>query len=384
MRINVPVQIYEPPSVPSDDRFKILLLKLDHIGDFLTAIKAFRIIRAAFPRADITLICLPSIVGLAESTGLFDRVKGFALVAESSKLGKVAEMEEQERVAGFQALLDGPYFLAADFKHDVFDSFGLDHVDAKVRAAFAGEGKKGVDIALQTMEWDVRTTDEWESRILPVHAEVRLTLLAHAIVESLTESKLDAAIFNTEQALSGDECYRSLKADKRMKIGVSLAAGSELRKWKTDYWTVLLHRLIQDFHAVPVFFGGPGDREETTNLTARLPMGGFVDLTGTPALAFLPAYMDVLDAYIGCDTGLTHLAGNLGLPTVNIYAGISNVSVWRTRGTRVRTVQAKVICAPCHLRFKEQCHNSNVCMEVLIPDIVYDCFHQVISLPGRR
>jgi ADP-heptose:LPS heptosyltransferase len=128
-----------------------------------------------------------------------------------------------------------------------------------------------------------------------------------------------------------------------------------------------------------IFCGGPGDKSLTDLLMAHLPPGSFTDLTAAFPLAVVPAYMKLLDAYIGCDTGLTHLAAGLGLPTVNIFAGISNVSVWRARGPKVKTVYAAVACAPCHLRFKRECPNNNVCMTVIMPDMVYACFEQVMT-----
>ena len=56
------------------DRPRILLLKLDHIGDFVMTLDAFRLIRDTWPRADITLVCGPWNKSIAERSGLFDTV----------------------------------------------------------------------------------------------------------------------------------------------------------------------------------------------------------------------------------------------------------------------------------------------------------------------
>jgi len=277
-------------------------------------------------------------------------------------------------------LLDEPYFLAADFKHDPFNRFGLDHVEAHYRAAFAAQTQKGLDIVIPTMEWEVPAAGVHSGKNLPLHAEVRLTLLAHAIVESLLSSPLDPDLFKASDDLDSLPSYQALKNDTRLRIGISTGAGSELRRWKSDYWAALLQKLATTHQALFVFFGGESDKADTALLTAFLPQGSYVDLTGVLALDLAPGYMNLCDAYIGCDTGLTHLAGNLGVPTVNIFAGISNVSVWRARGPKVKTVYAEVICAPCHLRFKKDCPNNNVCMGAIVPDIVYACFEQVLAL----
>ena len=372
------VRVFDPPVIASGERVRLLLLKLDHIGDFITAIDAFRLMRRSFATAEITLICLPTIVELAESTGLFDRVVGFAAEPESPQLGKVPQMDREDRQARFDALLEGRYFLAADFKHDEFTRLWLDRVDAQYRAGYAAFTQKGLDIVLPAAEWRV-PTPALGNKNLPLHAETRLTLLAHAIVEVLGVTSLDSSFFRAPESLKSEAFYKSLLADKRLKIGLSIGAGGEVRKWNPEYWAALLRRLSQTHNPQFVFFGGAGDRDETQTLIAQLPPGAAVDWTGALPLASTPAVMGLLNAYIGGDTGLTHLAAKLGIPTVNIFAGISVVPVWRAKGARVKTIYAEVLCAPCHFRFKTECPNALVCTKVIAPEMVYACFEQVLE-----
>jgi hypothetical protein len=53
---------------------RILVMKLDHRGDFLMANGAFKILRKAFPAAEITLVCGSWNVGEAKKLRLFDKV----------------------------------------------------------------------------------------------------------------------------------------------------------------------------------------------------------------------------------------------------------------------------------------------------------------------
>lgn len=375
---NIQTRLFTAHKVSGRDRLKILILKLDHIGDFITALDAFRIMRKAFSGAEITLICQPGIVALAETTQLFDKVKGFSALPESAKLGKSPSMDDAERIARFKPLLDEPYFLAADFRHDPFDRFGLDYVDAQYRAAFIAQNEKGLDFLIPTMEWDVPLTDTAQDKNLPLHAEVRLTLLAHTIVESLLEKPPVADLFRAPEALLQDATYLTLQSSPRLKIGLSTGAGAELRKWKPDYWATLLDRLSQKHHASFVFFGAESDVEDTRFLTAQLAPENYTDLTGQLPLAHVPPFMNLLDAYIGGDTGLTHLAAKLGLPTINLFAGISNVSVWRARGSDVKTLYAESPCGPCHKRSKKDCPYENLCMTAITPDIVFECFEGLL------
>ncbi|MDE2029932.1 MAG: glycosyltransferase family 9 protein [Alphaproteobacteria bacterium] len=376
----ISVRLYDPPTAEGRNGLKILLLKLDHIGDFITALDAFRLMREAFPKAEITLMCLPATVAMAESTGLFDRIVGFTAEQNSPQLGKVPKMDIEDKIARFQTLLNGPYFLAADFKHDVFEQPWLDYVEAECRAGFARETEKGLDIVMPAMDWHMPTTSHANP---PVHAATRLTLLAQLIIDALFDKPLPADLFRAPEGLESDPAYGALKAEKRLKIGLSLGAGAELRQWPDDYWAQLTAQLARTHKPMFVFFGGNGDKPATRALIEKLPPGSCLDLTGGLPLAQLPAYMGLLDAYIGCDTGPTHLAARLGLPTVNIFAGVSGPAIWRTRGPKVKTVYAEVLCAPCHLRFMRECQNGHVCLKAILPPIVHACFEQLVPAVGR-
>lgn len=374
----IPLRVFDAPTALGRAPLKILLLKLDHIGDFVTAINAFGVLRRAFAGAEITLMCLPAVVALAKSTRLFDRVIGFTADRDSSSIGKVPHIDVDDLQAHFVELQDGPYFLAVDMKHDVLTPFSwLDHIDTQYRAGFARTTQKGLDILLPTMEWKTPFLALGQKN-LALHAETRMMLLAHLVVETLLYNPLDGEMFHAPEALE-TPAYENLRTTERMKIGIGLGAGSELRKWPVDYWRDLAHRLIVAHNPLLVFFGGGVDQVETQALIDVLPAENVLNLVAAMPLAHVPVTMNQLDAYIGCDTGLTHLAAGLDVPTLNIYAGISNLSVWRARGPRVKTLYAEVICAPCHLRFKKDCPNQNICMVAIKPEIAFDCFGQLVT-----
>jgi ADP-heptose:LPS heptosyltransferase len=378
---NIAVRVFDALTLRVADKQRLLLLKLDHIGDFFTALPAFRLLRGAFPGAEITLICLPGVVALAQGTGLFDRVAGFRAENDSAQIGAAPAVFAGDLEASFEDLLDGRYGIAIDFKHDANTRKWLDSVDAGLRAGFAAPTRKGLDIALPNMEWDVAPS-ALRACDLPVHAELRLSLLAHAVIDALVDAPIEKTAFGAAGKDLQDASYRALADEKRFKVGVSLGAGSELRQWDHDYWLKLLLKLTSDPGMLVVFLGGPGDKDATAALAAQLTPGRWMDLTAGHPLSAVPAYFGLLDAYIGCDTGQTHLAAIMGLPTVNIFAGASSVPVWRARGPRVKTIYAEAACAPCHLRFRKDCPNHHVCMKVILPEMVFTCFEQVIA-PSR-
>ncbi|WP_152997825.1 glycosyltransferase family 9 protein [Sphingomonas sp. HT-1] len=110
---------------------RILLLKLDHLGDFVLAVPALRQLRAAFPQAHIELVVGPWNADLARDCGLVDTVTLFSVFPRNAS-------EEAVDVRGqralFETILTGHYDIAIDLRTDADTRFLLAGVSADVRA----------------------------------------------------------------------------------------------------------------------------------------------------------------------------------------------------------------------------------------------------------
>src|SRR5438876_8889458 len=78
-----PIRLWTP-SPPASARRRLLVLKLDHLGDFIIAMPAMQALRDHFPNDEITLVCGSWNRSLAESTGLFDAIVVYDFFPPSS------------------------------------------------------------------------------------------------------------------------------------------------------------------------------------------------------------------------------------------------------------------------------------------------------------
>jgi hypothetical protein len=113
------------------ERRKVVILKLDHLGDFIMGVPALENARAAFADAEITLVVGSWNDTLARDLGLFEHVLGFDAFPRNSSEEKV---DLGARAGAFEALLVDHYDLAIDLRTDPDTRFFLRHLDADVRA----------------------------------------------------------------------------------------------------------------------------------------------------------------------------------------------------------------------------------------------------------
>ena len=82
--------------------------------------------------------------------------------------------------------------------------------------------------------------------------------------------------------------------------------------------------------------------------------------------------------YIGNDSGVSHLAAFLSVPTLVIF-GPSDPDQWRPFGDHVRIVKAASPCSPCFDTDRPECPERN-CLEKINPDRIVEAFEGMFGL----
>ena len=120
------------------------------------------------------------------------------------------------------------------------------------------------------------------------------------------------------------------------------------KHWPERMWRSLAETLAAQGWEVALPWGDDEERERAGRIAGGLagvrvleplPLDGLVDL------------ISAVDLVIGVDSGLVHLAGACGTPTVGLY-GATDPVLTGCRGGRVINLQSDLHCAPC---LKRQC-----------------------------
>ncbi len=133
-----------PPA--SGGRLRLLVLKLDHLGDFIVGLPALAKLRAEFPRDEITLVCGSWNKPLAESTGIFDHVLVHDFLSRDPESARGSATDP---IAALKSLLSGTYDIAVDLRPEGNTRFLLKHAEARRRMGFGpGVDHPFLDVAL--------------------------------------------------------------------------------------------------------------------------------------------------------------------------------------------------------------------------------------------
>lgn len=128
---------------------------------------------------------------------------------------------------------------------------------------------------------------------------------------------------------------RSFVAEPGGKIvALHPGSGSRRKNWAPAKFLELAIQVRQEGLGQPVFLLGEAESECAPLLHDGTPPIPCIEGIGLLELA---GFLRACDAYVGNDSGVTHLAAALGLPVVGLF-GPTDPAVWAPRGDNVRIV----------------------------------------------
>jgi ADP-heptose:LPS heptosyltransferase len=146
-------------------------------------------------------------------------------------------------------------------------------------------------------------------------------------------------------------------------------SGRLIKDWPIDHYATLIDTLRRRTRTKVIMFGDSPAMQDTRR-AALAGIPGVVDLGADLSLDFMIDQLVEADLYIGNDSGTTHLAAHLGVPTVAIMSGDVDPGVWRPLGASVVVLKSDVPCAPCELNSLALCPVSHLCMQTIPPEAV--------------
>jgi ADP-heptose:LPS heptosyltransferase/GT2 family glycosyltransferase len=349
---------------------RILAVKVDHIGDFVTAFPAFRCLKHAFPAAELVALVAPASAQLAALEPAIDRVIPFQFFDDRSQLGRV-QIDKETLQALAQQLAGFKFDLAVDLRKDAETRNLLELADAAVTAGFEhGDEFPWLDVALP-YEGNTRCVRKRR------HTADDLINLVDAIVAagSTRSYAIDRSREWWREQLPVIACFAGPDTGKRPLVCVHPGAGNETKQWPAAYFADLINELLASEDVQVALIGGPDETPIGRAVLARVEQPERVrDLVGKIGLDALPQFLGACALFVGNDSGPKHIAAWLGIPTVGIHSGVVDAREWGPLGAESVALQRNMICSPCYKSTREECHRALACLNGLtVPHVLRSC-----------
>ncbi len=343
---------------------RILAVKLDHIGDFLTGLPALRSLKRRFPAAQIDLLTPTASAELARSEPSVSEIIVFDFFHARSGLGQKG-VGEAEFAALAERLAPARYDIAVDLRMQPETRAVLPHTGAAFLAGYDHDNRfPFLDVAL---EW------EGDHRLVfkRAHVSERLMQLVSALEdacrnEPMPPQAVRLAPRDVPALAALPEAFLA-----RPIVCVHPGVGNVVRQWPTSNYAALIDLLAgAGLHVVLI--GAPEEAAITEDVLRRVASQGAVEsLVGRVKLAQLPDVMRACALFVGNNSGPQHLAAALGMPAIGIHSGVVDATEWAPLGSQAVAMRRRMICSPCYLEFASDCPRNLACLTGLRPQDVF-------------
>lgn len=328
---------------------KILLIRLSSLGDIVLTTPAIRAIRAHYPNAYLAMLVAKQSAEVLRNNPHLNEIIQF------NRTAKDKDTKEMLRI--IRILRQREFAVSFDFQR---------RFRTELLMYFSGASERVGKGMLCTIRVPIQGNK---------HATEHYFDLLRAAGIPAEDRQLEIFLSNTERA---DACFTFEEAgisEIPLKIGLFPGAGWKLREWMPERFAAIGDRLVEEYNAQVILFGGPKEVELVRNVSSLMRHPSY-SFAGILQLRQLAACIEKCDLFLSNDTGPMHIAAAVRTPTLALF-GPGNHIKFQPIGDEHNMIRHDVPCSPCK-QFTDKC-KDNICMKKITVDEVWDTISQMID-----
>jgi heptosyltransferase III len=304
----------------SEAQGKILVIRGGAIGDFILTLPVLAALREQFPDVRLELLCYGRVARLATAAGLVDHAQSIDARPMASFFARNGPLP------GPLSEYFGSFALIISYLFDPDRIFQANVARCSKAQFLVGPHRPDEHGQLHATDAFLRPLTRLA--IFQPNPVPKLNLSAGT--RDHPELVLQPAFAENGQSGHGFRAPNWL--------AVHPGSGSERKNWPEERWAALLQRLSTETRLRLLLLGGEAEGDRLDRLAAVLPQGRWRMASNLP-LVEVGTLLHQCSAYVGHDSGISHLAAAVGLRSLILW-GQTQQQVWRPRSDRVRLVSS--------------------------------------------
>lgn len=353
---------------------KVLLVRLDNLGDVLLTTPAFHALKAALPAAELTLLTSP----VGAQVGLLDPDLARVMVYEAPWVDPWQKLpqdsrREQEMIARLKAEHFDGALIFTSFRQSSLPAAYLCYLaDIPLRAAFSVDGAGSL----------------LTTRLRPAERMMHEVERGLELVEALgmTCAEKDLVLRVPAKEVREVEAYLAIRELSAAHPLVVLHPGCSMpaRTYPWEMYSSVIELLVERLNAFVLITGAVDEGELVERVRNRVAPAARVRTLGLAgALAFpaLCALIQRADLVITNNTGPMHIAAAVKTPLVALFALTNPPEQWGPWQVAHRQMYHEVACRLCYSRV---CPYEHDCLRLVEPTMVVTAAAELLQERGLR
>lgn len=361
-----------PPLTPATFHpRRILIIRLDLIGDLVLSLTVVRALKRTYPAAEIDLLALPASAKVASYDPNLSQIITYD--PNIWRRPKALFQLKNWRAALFlRHKLHARHYDLAVSVYANWAAILAVLSGARRRVGYGPEGYPG----FMTDSVPGGIPGRWRHWApLDNKHEVDYCLaLAQAAGATLTPEDRIPRLYVDEKTREEVEqllLRAGLQPYKPLIICHINSNNGQSKRWPIPYWATLIDSLIRQEGAQVVLTGAPGDMPQIDQVTSRMHERA-INLAGKTSLTQLAALLQRADLLISGDSGPLHMGVACDTPIIGIY-GPTNPSLGGPVSSDATVLRSGIWCSPCYnARDTADCpFYTTQCMKNILPSQVF-------------
>lgn len=328
---------------------KILLIRLSSLGDIVLTTPAIRAIRSHHPNAYIAMLVAKQSAEILHHNPHLNELILFDRLAKNKDTGEMYRI--------LRILREQKFSLSFDFQRKFRTELLIYLSGATERVG------KGILSTIRVPESGNK------------HATEHYFDLLNAAGIPTENRDLEVFLHESERSKARKLFKHVGISDEDLTVGLFPGAGWKLREWMPERFAAIGDKLVTQFNAKVVLFGGPNDIDIVNLITNTMDEYAY-NLAGKLNLRDLASCVEKCNLFVSNDTGPMHIATAVNTPTVALF-GPGNHLRFQPIGDIHSLIRHEVPCSPCK-QFTDKC-KDNICMKGITVDVVWEAICQILN-----
>jgi ADP-heptose:LPS heptosyltransferase len=346
---------------------RVLLVRLDNLGDVLLTTPALRAVRRGLPGAHLTLMAGPSGVEVGRLNPDLDAV--FPYRAPNEDVYFELPQDPGRELGAMERLREGRFDAAiifTSYKQSALPAAYLCYLAGiPLRAAGSFEGPGSL----------LTHRHRYAETVPPKHETLRGLELTDALGFPPTEP--DPVLVVRPEDEEGASVLLDNHGVERFAL-VHPGASTQSRTYPAQMYREVVEGLARESGLPVLVTGGQGEED----LAAEAAGSTGIPLAGETSLGSFAALVGRAEVVVTNNTGTTHVASALKRPVVTVFAGTNPKEQWGPWRTPNRLLTHPVPCYPCYRRV---CPIGKPCLTGIPPSRVVEAALELLdeASPGE-
>ncbi len=322
---------------------RVLVIRLDEIGDVAMNTSFLRELRHNLPDAEITLLVKPVAYNLMELCPYVNEVLTF-------KCTKWHTWKLQYFVQSIK--FARRHLWTRRFDIAIIPRWNTDHSSATFLAYFSGAPwrvgySENVNIDKKQLNrgFDRLLTLVLQDNSLKHEVEHNMDVLRLLGFE-INDDGLEVWLGKEDETFAKEIFDEHGVRPNDLIIGLGPSGGnSVLKQWPVERFAKLGLWLQEEYNTRLIIFGGPDEKQmglEIENMLGQTT----INMVGKTSLRQMAALLKQCDFYLGNDTGPMHIAAAVGIPVIALF-GSSCPHRFGPWGDNHKIINVELPCSPC-------------------------------------